>query len=114
MPHDGRRWCTNPQYSHLKNKIPEYRDAQQLNQYHVFWPALYREWFSIWPEREPTDADLSDQPEALSDSDVPMESAEEEVYLRTDIGKRKTKAATDKAKRLAKQVRLLLHLKYCY
>lgn len=107
MPHDNRRWSTDDQRTWLQAQMPAYMEAQKLNRFDAFWPKLNSEWFALYPERAPTDADLSDVPEVDSGADALRNSPVEEASVMTVSAKRKRKAEVAKVKKRAKQVSLM-------
>lgn len=81
-------------------RIPEYSEAQKKHRYDKFWPALFQSYFDAFPPPEPTPGDLTDSEadsEPEPESDVPLDSAEEEAFANSAPGKRKQKAVVQKA-----------------
>lgn len=102
---DKRRWATEPQIAWLMAYMGAYLVAQTNRRYDAFWPPFFSAWFALWPVRESLPGDLSEtESEEESEPDVPLDSAEEEVFNKTPVGKRKQKEAKSVANKRAKKV----------
>ncbi|KAJ7167292.1 hypothetical protein C8R43DRAFT_1121730 [Mycena crocata] len=50
MPPSG--WTTDEEFAYLQTKIPEYVRAKANGTFWKFWPALFEEWFRMFPEEK--------------------------------------------------------------
>ncbi|KZP31900.1 hypothetical protein FIBSPDRAFT_944527 [Athelia psychrophila] len=84
--------------------IPDYSEAQKAHRYHKYWLKLFESYFEAFPPPEPTADDATDTAsENESDSEPPLDSAEEEVFAKSAAGKRKQKAEMHKSVKRAKK-----------
>lgn len=105
MPQDKRRWATRSEISWLMSSIPDYSEAQKKRRYDKYWPTLFEKYFEDFPPPEPTADDSSDTAdEDGSDSEPPLDSAEEELFATSAAGKRKQKLTTYRSVKRAKKV----------
>lgn len=96
---DKRTWTTGEQVSWLLASYPDYFEAQRRGRFDEFWPKFFTSWFESFPPETPGANDPTDsEPEPVSDSDVPAESADEALV------KRKKKARKDRETKRAKKV----------
>lgn len=101
---DGRRWATIEQIQWILSWLPEYLEAQRTNTFHTFWPKLFAAWFKAFPNRKPTDADMTDsEEEPDSGPDAPAESADEHNI---EAEKRKQKKRQQRKKTHEKKVHI--------
>jgi hypothetical protein len=85
-----------------------YLEVQATKQYHKFWPALYQEWFTKFPEAEPVESDPTDS-EPESD---PTDSEPESDVNEPDVGSKRKQS--HKAKKLTKKVIYVIFLMICF
>jgi hypothetical protein len=75
----GKPWTSQEQFQFLTERIPQYLESQANNELaQAFWPRLYREWFSKFPE-----------PQALSSESEPQTAEMEEAMRKAVDGRRK-------------------------
>jgi hypothetical protein len=97
--HDKRHWTTSDQREFLLSWSSRYLDAQAQRRYNKFWPAFFQEWFTTFPESEPTDEDLTDsESEAESEAEGQGSDAGDPSETADDASGSKRKRASAKAK----------------
>ncbi|KAF7982380.1 hypothetical protein HWV62_28459 [Athelia sp. TMB] len=85
---DRRVWTSSPEESYMKGCLPDFEVAQRNRDFSNFWPSLYTGYWKLFTIPPPKPADLLDDEdsEPRYESDVPMDSAEEEMFARTERG----------------------------
>lgn len=85
--------------------IPTYSEFQKTGAFDMFWPSYFQGYFEDFPPPEPAAGDRTDSgSDDESESDVPLDSAEEELLAQTSLGKRKQKRERAKASKRARRV----------
>jgi hypothetical protein len=98
MP-DKRHWTTPAQREFLLLWSSRYLDAQAQRRYNRFWPAFFQEWFTTFPESEPTDEDPTDSEfETESEAEEQGSDAGDHGESGDDGSGSKRKRASGKAK----------------
>lgn len=84
-----RGWSTPEQYAWLEGLIPSYQKAQAGGFWKLaeFWPNLFEEWFSRWPESTVTPS--------VTNGDASATNATDAVEVACNAEKDKAKALQD-------------------
>ncbi|KAF7972342.1 hypothetical protein HWV62_18110 [Athelia sp. TMB] len=102
---DGRVWTTSPEEAYMKERLPDFEKAKKERDFSNFWPSLYAGYWDRFSIPAPKPADLLDEePSSLYESDVPMDSGEEEAFAQTERGRLRAAEQQAHAKEQAQQL----------
>ena len=111
---DKRRWTTPAQLEWLLSQFPAYLEAQSQGRYDKFWPGFFRDWFELFPVREPTAEDPSDS-EGESEDDMVSDNEDndkEEADKSSGATSKRKRGATDVQKSKKKSKKLVSPLAF--